>query len=272
MTVPLPSGPWRPENFRRRYRGTVDLRESLVVSLNVPFVRVARHCGFGEVAETFRRAGLRLPEEPPPAFVLGAVEQTPAALAGAFTTFATLGVVLEPLPLRSLHRPSGSRIAAWDRDGRRIAEPAAAFLVLDLLRDAVRRGTGRAANVAPLEELGAWGKSGSSSGFRDAWFVGGAGSVVTALWVGMDDGTPLGISSLEAAVPLWADFMAEAAPARPRLDLVPPDDVVVLWVQDRTGRLVERPRRDSHSDLFDRDHLPPGRRWYRPDPPLEVIE
>jgi len=96
--------------------------------------------------------------------------------------------------------------------------------------------------------------------------------VVAALWVGVDDGSSLGLSSSKTAVPIWRDFIAQAAPSRPPLEQTPPDDVVVLWVQDRTGRLLKQPRRDSHSELFDRDHLPPGRRWWRPDPALAPVD
>jgi len=269
LTIELPSGPWSPENIGRRYRGPVTVREALVSSLNAPFVRVGRWCGFAETAATFRRAGLEVPEEPPPSFVLGALETSPARMAGAFTPFATQGRALRSLPVLSLYRPSGARIASFESRGERVAEPAAAFLVHDLMRDVVRRGTGRAADVDGLE---VWGKTGSSSDWRDAWFVGGARSVVAALWVGVDDGSSLGLSSSRTAVPIWRDFIAQAAPSRPPLEQTPPDDVVVLWVQDRTGRLLKQPRRDSHSELFDRDHLPPGRRWWRPDPALAPVD
>lgn len=269
VTLELPSGPWSPENLGRRFRGVVDVRESLVASLNVPFVRIARWCGFAETAETFRRAGIELPPDPPPSFVLGALGTTPAELAGAFTAFSTLGVAVRPLPVLSLSRPGGTRIERLTAEAARVAEPAAAFLVRDLMADVVRRGTARGARVAGLE---AWAKTGSSSDFRDAWTVGGAGSVVAAVWVGMDDGSPLGVSSMAAAVPLWGEFVAEAAPLRAPLDLPTPEDVVVRWVQDETGRLVEHRRRGAHAELFDRDHLPPERRLLLPDPPLPVIE
>ena len=269
VTLELPSGPWSPANPGGRYRGTVDLREALVASLNVPFVRLARWCGFGDVASTLRRAGLAVPEDPPPAFVLGALETSPAELAGAFTAFPTLGVAVRPLPVLSLSRPGGTRIERLEARAERVAEPAAAFLVRDVLADAVRRGTGGEAALAGLE---AWGKTGTSSDLRDAWFVGGAGSLVAAVWVGLDDGSPLGLSGSAAAAPLWQAFMADAAPARPPLDQETPDDVVVRWVQDRTGRLVDHPRRGTHSELFDQDHLPPPRRLLLPDPPLPVIE
>jgi penicillin-binding protein 1B len=269
VTLELPSGPWTPANSGRRSRGVVDVRESLVSSLNVPFVRIARWCGFDEVAATFREAGVGLPDEAPPAFVLGAVETTPLEMAGAFTVFANLGLAVRPVPALSLSRPGGRGIERLEARGERVAEPAAAWLVRDLMADAVRRGTGRPAAIPGVE---AWGKTGSSSDLRDAWFVGGAGSVVAAVWVGIDDGSPLGLSGSQAAAPIWRAFVTPTVAARPPLDQQTPDDVVVRWVQDSTGRLVEHRRRGAHSELFDRDHLPPERRLLRPDPPLPVVE
>ena len=66
LAWPLPGGAWEPENPDGRFRGVIDVRTALADSLNVPFVRLARHCGLNEVAATLRRAGLTLPDDPPP--------------------------------------------------------------------------------------------------------------------------------------------------------------------------------------------------------------
>jgi membrane peptidoglycan carboxypeptidase len=269
LTLDLPSGPWSPDNSDSRFRGTVDLREALVSSLNVPIVRLARWCGFDEVSGTFERAGLELPDDVPPSFVLGAVEVSPAELAGAYTAFADYGVVHRPLPVRGIARPGGRRIARLEPHADRVADPAAAFLVRDLLRDAVTVGTARS---AAFDSLAAFGKTGTSSDLRDAWLAGGAGSVVTVVWVGVDDGSPLGFSGSTAAAPIWSAFMERAAPARPSFELPTPEEIVVLQVQNGTGLLVGRDRRDSHSELFDERHLPRKRRLLLPDAPVDVIE
>ncbi len=269
VEVALPSGPWAPENLGRRFRGPVSVREALVHSLNVPFVRIARWCGFAATARTLRRAGLEIPANPPPAFVLGALGTRPVELAGAFTAFDTLGLALRPLPVLSIARPDGARLARFDVEAERVSSPAAAYLVRDLLADAVRRGTGRAARIDGLE---AWGKTGSSSDLRDAWFSGGTGSVVATVWVGVDDDSPLGLTGGEAAVPIWRQFMARAARARPPLEVGAPGDVEARWIQDETGRLVRRGREGSHADLFDRRHLPPHRRLLLPDPAIAPVE
>lgn len=207
LVLDLPSGPWSPANPRGRFRGTVTLRQALIESLNVPFVRLARHCGFDIVARRFEKAGLDLPDSPPPAFVLGAVEVSPLELASAYTLLSHRGRRMEPRPVRRLERPSGARLERWPRERDKVVKKAAAREVRELLAAALERvGDGG------LEGLGAYGKTGTSSDSRDAWMAGGAGSVVVVVWVGLDDGEPLGLSGAVAAAPIWRDFLRRAAP------------------------------------------------------------
>jgi membrane peptidoglycan carboxypeptidase len=269
IRLELPSGTWKPKNLGRRFRGTVDLRESLVSSLNVPFVRVARWCGFEEVATRFRRAGLELPAEPPPAFVLGAVEVSPLAMASAFTAFARNGRVMAARPWRRVRRPGGRSLGRRGVSSRRIADPASAFIVRDLMLDAVERGTGR---KAALDGVVAWGKTGTSSGGRDAWFAGGAGRLVTVVWLGVDGPGPGGLRGGADAAPLWQEFMRHAAPAWPGPEPARPDAVIERWVEERTGLLVRRPRRGTRSELYRRGDQPARRRMLRADVAEAPIE
>ena len=123
-----------------------------------------------------RRAGLDVPDDLPPSLSLGALEVTPLQMAGAFSTFFNAGRAVEPVGLRRIERPSGRGLAAGDGNGRRVGSDEASYVVRDLMRDAVENGTGRAAAIDGFEVAG---KTGTSSALRDAWFVGGAGSVVT---------------------------------------------------------------------------------------------
>jgi len=259
LTLELPSGPWSPANSDRHYRQVVTVRRTLVESLNVPTVRLARWCGFGPTAETLRHAGLDLAADPPPSFVLGAVETTPVELASAYTTLAGAGRAARARPLRRLARPSGSRLLAPRPARRRVASPAAAYLVTDVLREVVEGGGD------------AFGKTGTSSDRRDAWFAGGAGSLVTVVWVGLDDSKPLGLVAAQAAEPIWRRFMERAVPARPPLPRERPAAVVEWWVQESTGLRVRDGRSDGAPYLFHRRHLPPKRRWWREDPAQEPI-
>ena len=269
LSIPLPKGPWEPRNFDDRFLGTVLLREALAESRNVPTVRIARWCGFDAIADLFGSVGLELPPDPPPSFVLGAMETTPLAVARAFTVFATPGAVLEPFPVARVSTAGGNSLERWRPRSTRVADPAAAYIVRDLLRSAVEEGTAVSGGIAGLDVAA---KTGSSSDLRDAWFAGHAGSVVAVAWIGLDDGGRLGLTGAAAAGPLWRELMAGAVPARPPYTVARPDGVVERWVQERTGLLVRPGREGARPELYREGDLARRKRWWRPDAPMPVIE
>jgi penicillin-binding protein 1A len=268
LRVELPSGVWAPVNFDGRFHGVVDLRAATRHSYNVPFARVARWCGEEAVGARVRRAGLSLPEEPPPSFALGSVEATPLEMAKAFTVFVSLGKVSEPYPVVRIERPAGRKLERYKPRRRRVVGAAAAYLVRDLLRDAVAEGTGRGAAFEGVEVVG---KTGTSSGLRDAWFVGHAEGLVTAVWVGIDRDGNLGLTGGQAAAPLWRRFMEGAVPKREAYEVERPRDVVTRRVDTRTGLLVGSGSRKGRDELFRRAVLPRRDRFWRRDPAEGVV-
>ncbi len=268
LRLELPAGPWQPSNFDRRFRGVVDLRTALADSLNIPFVRVARWCGFEATAGRLRRAGLDLPRDPPPSFVLGALELSPLELARAYTVFHTPGAVVTPLPVARLLTPGGRGLKRLRPRRKRVVRPATAYLVRDLMRQAVDSGTARAAKIEGWDVAG---KTGSSSRLRDAWFAGQAGSLVAVAWVGLDNGEPLGLTGSAAAAPLWKAFMERAVPTRQGRRLARPEAVVERRVDPATGLLV-RAWSKGRMELFRRGALPPRDRLFRHDRPVEVVQ
>jgi penicillin-binding protein 1B len=267
LRLDLPSGRWSPTNADDRFHGVVDVRTALADSYNVPFVRIARWCGFEATAQRLRRAGLVLPKEVPPSFVLGAVEVSPLELAGAYTVFATPGVAATPRPVERILTPGGRGLERLRARTRSVVRPASAYLVRDLMRQAVASGTAQAAQMPGIEVAG---KTGTSSERRDAWFAGQAGSLVTVVWVGLDDGSPLGLAGATAAAPLWKAFMERAVPARSGGGPQRPDDIVEARIDPRTGLRV-RGWSQGREELFRRGALPPRDRLLRRDEPLAVV-
>ena len=268
LRLELPSGPWEPANFDHRFHGIVDLRTALADSLNIPFVRVARWCGFAATAGRLRRAGLDLPKDPPPSFVLGAMELSPLELARAYTVFHTPGEVVTPQPVARLLTPGGRSLERIRPRRKRVVRPASAYLVRDLMVQAVESGTARAAKIEGLDMAG---KTGSSSRLRDAWFAGQAGALVAVAWVGLDNDQPLGLTGSAAAAPLWKAFMSKAVPARQEHRVERPEAVVQRRVDPRTGLLVHGWSK-GRNELFRRGALPPRDRWLRHDRPVEVVQ
>ncbi len=268
LTIDLPSGPWRPENHDRTYKGDINVRTAMAESRNVPLVRIARRCGMEAVADRFRKAGLPVPEPAPPSFVLGSVETTPLELARAYTVLATPGKVLEPLPVTRVEQPGGRPLAGLRRRSRRVARPASAWLVQDTLRTAVESGT---ASSGALVGIPVAAKTGSSSRLRDAWFAGNAGSIVAVVWVGRDGDEPLGVSGSRAAGPIWKAFMEAAVAAYPMVDTDPPVNIVERYVDRRTGLLVRERNPRAVSEYFRRGVLPPRDRVFRRDRPVPPV-
>ncbi len=269
LTLELPSGDWSPQNPDRTFREAVTVRQATVQSLNVPFVRIARWCGLEATARRAGRAGLDLPDKPPPSFALGAVEASPLRLARAYTVFTNLGRASKPLPWTEMLLPEGSRLERRDPERRKVVSAASAFLIRDLLEASMSAGP---AAAGALDAPGAFGKTGTSSSSRDAWFAGGADSLVAVVWVGLDDAEPLGYSGTRAAAPIWKAFMERAVPLRPAYTQDRPKGVVERWIQTDTGLLTSRERKGTELELFRRGATPPKRRLLRRDSPLEPIE
>ena len=208
LSVVTPAGRWEPENYDRGFRGTVTFREALEQSLNVPFARIGLEIGPARIAETGKRLGITSPLRAVPSLALGASEVTPLELTRAFGVFATGGELAETRAILGVGEAGVIR-ATPAAVVRRAADPAEAYLVTSALEGAVARGTGRALNGLGHRD-GIAGKSGTSSEWRDGWFIAYTPALVVGVWVGYDDARSLGLSGSRSALPIVARFLQEA--------------------------------------------------------------
>jgi membrane peptidoglycan carboxypeptidase len=269
LTIERPDGPWQPRNADGSFAGDITTRRALIESRNVPFVRIARWCGWEVMSDHLASLGLALPAEPPPALALGAVEESPLEIAVAYTAVAGRGQVAVPRPWSWVAEPDGDELEARPAKRRRVTGAGAAYLVEDLMQGAVRGGTARPAMVRGWTVAA---KTGTSSERRDAWLAGFARGVVTVVWVGRDGGAPLGVTGSQAAAPVFRDFMTRALPSRGAEPPPRPRDVVGLWVDARTGLLVRSHNPRAVEELFLESATPPRDRWWRDDEPVRVVE
>ena len=233
---------WQPSNYDNRYEGPVSLREALVRSRNVPTVRLATEVGVSDVAETARQAGIRAPMDETPALSLGTVSTTPLELAAAYTTFATLGRTAEPRFVLRVDDEAGS--ALWEPSyppASQTLDAGVAYIITDILRDAVDRGTGRGVRGAGFRGPVA-GKTGTTTGATDVWFVGYTPDVVGAVWIGYDRPAPIGSSATGGglAAPVWGRMMREVYQTRPLPpEWQPPEGVVERRIDPYTGFVLQ---------------------------------
>jgi penicillin-binding protein 1B len=197
---------WRPANYDGEYRGFLSARTALEESRNVPTVRAAQAVGLNRVVAAANACGLTENFDPFPSLALGAQEVTPLGLAAAYGTLANLGLHAEPLIVQEVHARDGRKLEKRDVAVREAVRPVAAYLVDDVLRGVLTRGT--AASAAALGFHGdAAGKTGTTDDTRDAWFVGFTPEILSLVWVGYDDNAKTGLTGATGALPIWVDLM-----------------------------------------------------------------
>ena len=227
---------WSPNNYDGEYDGPITLRRALALSRNIAAVKVAETTGYEEVAALWRRVGTGATPRPYPAIALGVFEATPLEIATAYTLFANGGTIR---PLRTI-----SRLVAGGRDlpvrtapSRTVARPDTTFLVTNMMRSVINEGTGAGARAAGFS-MDAAGKSGTTNDLRDAWFVGFTPELLTVVWVGLDDNTPLGLSGTQAALPIWTAFMSRALAGRANATFTAPDNIAFADIDRDTGKVA----------------------------------
>ena len=257
LEVAVPEGTWRPVNFDGRHRGPVTLREALEQSLNVPFARLGLEVGLVRVVETARRFGLSGALRPVPSVSLGAFEVTPLEITAAYGVFASGGQRAWPRHTLAVLQPDGRVRAGQNLRRERVLAADEAHLVVSALRGVVERGTARSLRKRGLRAPVA-GKTGTSDGERDAWFIGFTPDLVVGVWVGFDGDQKLGLTGAEAALPIFAAF-AEGALARalPK-PFALPERIDVVEIDPRTG-LRAGPGCRGEDEIFLRGTAPTKR-------------
>jgi penicillin-binding protein 1B len=197
---------YTPNNYGERFMGHVTVRDALTNSLNVATVKVAELIGYGRVVQVARQMGLGNNIQATPAVALGAYEMTPIEVAGAYTAFANDGIRTEPQFLHSVVSADGAVLEKFTPQSKQVLDPRVAFLVTNILKDVLNKGTAAGVRARGFE-LPAAAKTGTS---RDGWFAGYTSNLLTVIWIGFDDNRDLGLLGGATAGPIWADFMLKA--------------------------------------------------------------
>ncbi|MFN2501725.1 MAG: transglycosylase domain-containing protein [Pyrinomonadaceae bacterium] len=217
------------------------LRDALVKSKNVITVDIAMQVNIGKVMNLATKAGLPKVEKAYPSMALGTAEATPLHVATAYTMFANLGDRVLPTPITAIAAGDGRIISAPVPDRKNVVRPDVAYVMNDIMKDVINRGTAAQAREWGLRntpgKAAIAGKTGTS---RDGWFAGFTPELICVVYVGFDNGDDLGMKGSDSAMPIWADFMQEALRLHPEWsgDWPMPANLRKAEIDIRNGSLI----------------------------------
>ncbi len=199
--VPLSIGKWKPENYDKKYHGSVTLSDALAKSLNLATINLSESLSRKDIIRTAKKMGISTPIENSPSLALGTFEVRVLDMATAYSSIANGGYATWPHAIKEIYTRDGYQLYQREADTQnRILDEQAVAELTTMLEQVIRQGTGRKAKISGF----AAGKTGTTQDYRDAWFVGFTDKYVIAVWVGNDDNSPMkGITGGTLPAEIW---------------------------------------------------------------------
>ncbi|MHB8152071.1 MAG: transglycosylase domain-containing protein [Bacillati bacterium] len=235
VTYPMGDGKtWSPMDDDHRFMGPITLRRALALSRNVVAVKLAARVGIENVIDYAHRMGVRAHLSPNLSLALGTSGVSVVDQASGYQTLADRGVHIDPVSIRLVRDALGTVVLDNRHPQKtRVVSKGTAFVMTSMLENVIKYGTGY-----PNADIGrpAAGKTGTTSAFRDGWFVGYTPDLVTAVWMGNDDYSRM-VEGYGGGVPatIWARFMRAALAHVPKHPFVVPKRHVVRAPTCRGG-------------------------------------
>ncbi len=230
-------GTWKPKNYEDEFLGTITLRYALEQSINVASVKLLNKLGAKKAIDYARRMGIKSKLDNDLTLCLGVSVVTPLEMAAAYTPFANSGIAVQPMAVRYIKDYEGNLLNVYLPKQKQAISPQTAYIMLDMLKGVIERGTARAALRNRLGREAA-GKTGTSNDCADAWFIGFIPQLLTCVWVGHDKGQiSMGekMCGGEIAAPIWRDFMLNINHRIPPASFIRPNGIIETVIDPFTG-------------------------------------
>lgn len=223
---------WNPQNYDKKWHGKVSMRTALVHSYNIPAILMAKQVGPSTVIDYAKKMGISSlvtsgsANDNNLALALGGLTRgvTPLEMSSAFAVLANNGSYNKPVSITKVVDRNGKILYESKVNPEQVVNPKSVYLLVDMMRDVMTRGTGTGAAIGRP----AAGKTGTTSDYKDAWFVGFTPDLSTCVWIGDDNGEPLNrMTGANEPATIWRDFMSVALANVPASDFVRPPGVVI---------------------------------------------
>ena len=284
---------WRPTNDGGRFYGPTRLRQALYRSQNVVSVRLLDELGVRPTLEFLRRFGFD-PDELPHnlSLSLGSANLSPLQIATGYAVFSNGGYQVQPYLIARVEDRNGESLfeaspvtvcrtctlleQAPDEERQtglfstsegildlpvapQVLDGEIDYIIYDMMRDVIKYGTGRRARVLKRDDIA--GKTGTTNDGRDAWFSGFNGEIVTSVWSGFDNSSPLGRGEWGGSVslPVWIDYMRYALEGQAPAYVSKPSSLVTVRIDPKTGQRALPGQSDAIFEIFRKAHVPAQR-------------
>lgn len=235
---PINIGGYVPQNYDKKFRGSITLKKAVRWSVNVAAVKVGQQIGMENVLNLARTMGIStiVPEDNNLASALGGLTQGVSLfeLTTAYTGFANGGVISKPVAIIKVLDENGRLLEQSQLSQQTALQPDVAYIVTDILKSVLENGTGTPANLGRP----AAGKTGTTDNYETAWFMGYTPELVVGIYIGNDNRKPVGISGTEVSA-LWGTMMSKVVRDVKPVDFaVPPNIITKLAVCADSGKLA----------------------------------
>lgn len=234
---------WTPQNYDGKFEGPMPMRRALYMSRNLATVALGMELGEGTVIDMARGFGLTTPIPPYPSIHLGAAVVYPLELVAAYSAFATLGVRAQPNAILRVENARGDVL--WEPTPTRteVLSREEAWLMMDMMRDVVRRGTAYSAVWGAGFRVPAAGKTGTTNDGTDVWYIGYTPDLVAGVWMGLDRPAKIQTNAQGGilAAPAWTAFMTEVYQKKPAPPDWPRPEGLLVREVDRSTGLIQNP-------------------------------
>ncbi|MBN2282183.1 MAG: PBP1A family penicillin-binding protein [Candidatus Marinimicrobia bacterium] len=263
LTLDMPDGTrWTPQNYNRDYGGPTTLRDGIKSSLNIIAARVVQELvSPSAVIETAKRLHITTPIPKVDAIALGVGVVIPMEIIAAYGAFCNKGIWIEPHTMKRIVDRYGNIVKEYVPEKEMVLSEETAFMVTSLLQTVKRDGTGKSSEWKYGFRHNAAGKTGTTTNWVDAWFVGYSPYIIAGVYVGVDDpNVPLGEgqSGATAALPVWANFMRRTHELMqwPDKAFEIPDGIIQVEICKESKKLPSRFCTDLEKEYFIRGTEP----------------
>jgi len=227
---------WSPKNYDKKYKGDVLLYQALMLSRNVPTVRLGLNVGLADIVKTLQALGVEHDVPPYPSMTLGAFNLSVFDVASMYQTFAAKGFHIPLRAIREVLDVNGKSLTRYPLKLKQTLDAKHVHLVNTVLHKVTQAGTARSLKNYLSTKVA--GKTGTTDELRDSWFAGFSEDHLAVVWVGRDDNKTTGLTGSSGALKLWTDLMRHIPLEDLQLDF--PEGMENHWIDPESGGISEK--------------------------------